>query len=96
MVKPRIRTEDCIAGHEFEIKTDKGSGHSTLPPSTHRSDPQFRYSHVGRQEKIAVLDELYDILIELVSECLKKNKTNFGIKIKTSGRCDLRSQSHLY
>ncbi|MGC2575780.1 MAG: hypothetical protein WA364_30105, partial [Candidatus Nitrosopolaris sp.] len=56
---PRIRTEYCIAGREFEIKTDKGSGHCTLPPSTHRDDPQFRYSHVGREDKIAVLDDLY-------------------------------------
>jgi hypothetical protein len=43
---PCIRTQDCISGREFEIKTDKGSGHSTLPPSTHRDDPQFRYSHI--------------------------------------------------
>ena len=27
---PRIRTEDCVSGREFEIKTDKGSGHSNL------------------------------------------------------------------
>jgi hypothetical protein len=74
----RIRTEDCIAESEFEIKTDKGSGHSTLPPSTHRDDPQFRYTHIGCQDTIAILDELYDILIELLSGCLiRKNKTNY-------------------
>ncbi|MGB6531261.1 MAG: hypothetical protein WBF33_24400, partial [Candidatus Nitrosopolaris sp.] len=75
---PRIRTEDCIAGREFEIKTDKGSGHSTLPPSTHRNDPQVKYTHLGRQDTIAVLDDLYDVLIELLSKCLKdKSETNY-------------------
>src|SRR5215469_16791178 len=77
---PRIRTEDCIAGCGFEIKTDKGSGHGTLPPSAHRDDPQFRYSHVGSEDKIAILDDLYDILIELLSECFVKNKANFSLK----------------
>jgi hypothetical protein len=84
---PRIRIEDCIAGREFEIKTDKGSGHSTLPPSTHRDDPQFIYSHLGRQDTIAVLDELHDILIGLLSECLKeKSNTNYrsdSVRTKT-------------
>jgi hypothetical protein len=83
---PRIRTEDCIAGREFEIKTDKGSGHSTLPPSTHRDDPQIRYNHLGREDKISILDILYDILIELLSGCLvEKNKTNCSncIRINT-------------
>jgi hypothetical protein len=76
---PRIRTQDCIPGYEFEIKTDKGSGHNTLPPSAHRNDPNFRYSHVGRRDKIAIVDELYDILTELLSEYLtEKNKTSYG------------------
>jgi hypothetical protein len=89
MQNPRMRAEDCMQGREFEIKTDKGSGHSTLPPSTHRNDHEFRYSHVGRRDKIAVIDELYDILTQLLSECLiEENKTNFnyqsnGTKIKT-------------
>ena len=76
---PRIRTQDCVSGREFEIKTYKGSGHSTLPPSTHRDDPQFRYTHIGRQDTIAVLDDLCDILIELLEDCLiEKTKTNFN------------------
>jgi hypothetical protein len=71
---PHIRTVDCIHGREFEIKTDKGSGHSTLPPSTHRNDPEFTYSHIGKDNKIAILDGLYEILIELLSDCLlRKN-----------------------
>jgi hypothetical protein len=81
-----IGTKNCKSGHEFEIKTDKGSGHSTLPPSTHRHDPQFRYSHIGRRDKIAVIDEFYDVLTELLSECLierNKTKASNGIKIKT-------------
>ena len=48
----------------------------TLPPSTHRDDPQVRYSHIGQLDKIAVIDELYDILIELLSKCFRKDKTN--------------------
>ncbi len=58
-----------------------------LPTSTHRDNPQFRYTHIGRQDKIAILDELYDILIELLSGGLiQKNKTNYensGRRIKT-------------
>lgn len=65
-----IRTEDCRSGYEFEIKTDKGSGHSTLPPSTHRADPKFRYMHLGPPDRIEINDELYDILIELFQDCL--------------------------
>jgi hypothetical protein len=75
---PHIRTEDCIAGCKFEIKTDKGSGHSTLPPSTHRDDSEFTYSHIGREDQIAVLDELYDILIELLKECLVEKNVNYN------------------
>jgi DNA replicative helicase MCM subunit Mcm2 (Cdc46/Mcm family) len=66
-----IRTEDCRSGYEFEIKTDKGSGHATLPPSTHRADPMFRYKHLGRTDKIEINDKLYDIFLELFAkECL--------------------------
>lgn len=68
-----------VAGREFEIKTDKGSGHSTLPPSTHRDDSEITYTHVGGEDQIEILDELYDILSELLKGCLvKKNKTNFN------------------
>jgi hypothetical protein len=72
----RIRIEDCVREREFEIKTDKGSGHSTLPTSTHRNDPKFKYSHIGKQDKIAIINELYDFLVELLSACLIKNNNN--------------------
>ena len=49
-----IGTRDCKLGYEFEIKTDKSLGLSTLPPSTHRDDKTktFRYSFSGRTDKI--------------------------------------------
>jgi hypothetical protein len=58
-----IGTKNCKSGHEFEIKTDKSLGHATLPPSTHRNDKTFRYSHIGRTDKIETIDELYSLLI---------------------------------
>ena len=50
-----IGTKNCKSGHEFEIKTDKSLGHATLPPSTHRNDKTFRYSHIGRTDKIETI-----------------------------------------
>lgn len=73
-----IGTKDCKLEHEFEIKTDKSLGLATLPPSTHRYDrtKTFRYSHVGRTDKLDTIDELHDILIELLKECLVSNPTD--------------------
>jgi hypothetical protein len=31
-------------------------GHATLPPSTHRNDKTFRYSHIGGTDKIETID----------------------------------------
>ena len=80
-----ITTEDCKVGYEFEIKTDKGRGHCTLPPSKHRDDPNFEYKNYG-QNKIMISDELYDELVRVFDDCLKdKNpgkdyNNNFGSK----------------
>ncbi|MGB6531829.1 MAG: hypothetical protein WBF33_27285, partial [Candidatus Nitrosopolaris sp.] len=71
-----IGTKNCKSGHEFEIKTDKSLGHATLPPSTHRNDKTFRYSHIGRTDKIETIDELYSLLIALLKECLVSAPTN--------------------
>ena len=71
-----IGTKNCKSGHEFEIKTDKSLGHATLPPSTHRNDKTFRYSHIGRTDKIETIDELYSLLIALLKECLVSDSTN--------------------
>jgi hypothetical protein len=71
-----IGTKNCKSGHEFEIKTDKSLGHATLPPSTHRNDKTFRYSHIGRTDKIETIDELYSLLIALLKECLVSDPTN--------------------
>lgn len=65
-----IGTKNCKSGHEFEIKTDKSLGHATLPPSTHRDDKNFRYLHMGRTDKIGTIDELYNVWIQLLKECL--------------------------
>ena len=87
-----IRTQDCKEGHEFEVKTDKGSGHSTLPPSSHRSDKGFRYSHKGRTDKIEPIDELYGLFLELFKDCLciltNGNTHGKSEEIGSSGRKD--------
>ena len=69
-----ILTTDCKPGCEFEIKSDKSSGLATLPPSTHRDDPNFRYRNYG-QQKLFVSDELYDRLLEALADCLKPKRS---------------------
>ncbi|MDP9286680.1 MAG: bifunctional DNA primase/polymerase [Thermoproteota archaeon] len=64
--KPIITT-DCKLGNEFEIKGNKTC--STLPPSTHRDDPDFRYKNIG-QNKLFVSDDLYGKLMEILAGCL--------------------------
>src|SRR5439155_21278230 len=68
-----IHTADCKTGFEFEIKGDKSSGHSTLPPSRHREDPDSQYKHYG-QLKLFVSDDLYDKLVEALAHCLKPKR----------------------
>jgi hypothetical protein len=64
-----IHTADCKLKLEFQIKADKSL--STLPPSRHRDrDPEFRYKNFGIH-KLFISDELYDKLIETLSECLE-------------------------
>ncbi len=70
-----IGTKDCNPGYQFEIKTDNTLGHSTLPPSRHRDDPDFHYKSFG-QKKIAVMDDLYAKLVDLLApDCLKPENT---------------------
>src|SRR5215213_10036048 len=52
---PAIHLRDCKKDCEFEIKTDKSSSALTLPPSSHRYDAEFRYSAIGRTDRIAPL-----------------------------------------
>lgn len=73
-----IRAEDCKPRYQFEIKTDKGSGHATLPPSTHRHDKNFRYYHIGCTKQIQINDELYHILIELFHDYLVSSPNSKG------------------
>ena len=44
-----------------------------LPPSTSRKDNTFRYKAVGNTNSILVNDVLYDLFLELFSECLLPN-----------------------
>lgn len=79
-----IGTKNCKSGHEFEIKTDKSLGHATLPPSAHRNDKTFRYSFIGRTDKIETIDELYSLLIGLLREkCLVSDHINANDKDKS-------------
>lgn len=72
-----IHTSDCKPGYEFEIKTDNTAGHSTLPDSRHRDDPNFHYSKTG-QDKVVLSDVLYDELLNLLSDCLKPTKEEYS------------------
>ncbi len=98
-----IRTKDCKLGSEFEIKTDGGGGHMTLPKSRHRNDPKFHYKSIG-QNKIAIRDDLYNRLTDLLSDCLvdrssstRKSKANvkllaYGtLKVNSSDCSDIAS-----
>ena len=75
-----VRTKDCKIGSEFEIKTD-GGGHMTLPKSRHRNYPNFHYKSIG-QNKIAIRDDLYDLLVNILTDCLQIKSRNNGSKIK--------------
>lgn len=59
-----ILTTDCKPKFEFEIKTDKSL--STLPPSRHRKDPDFRYKNTG-QNRLFVADKLYAMYCKLLT-----------------------------
>lgn len=95
-----IRTRDTKTGHEFEIKTDNSGGHSTLPRSVHRNDPNFRYQSIG-QNKIDIKDDLYDGLLDLLSDYLvtksgnHKSDTNFTYEtlyeISSTDGCNIAS-----
>src|SRR5262249_5131594 len=83
-----ILTTDCKAGCEFEIKGGKSSGHSTLPPSRHRDDPNFEYKNYG-QWKIFVADDMYDKLLEALAHCLKpKRAGGDGEESRQNSRSD--------
>jgi P4 family phage/plasmid primase-like protien len=66
-----VRIEDCKQGFEFEIKAEKAC--LTLPPSTHRNDPNFHYKNFG-QNKLFISDEFYDRLMERLAECLESKR----------------------
>jgi P4 family phage/plasmid primase-like protien len=65
-----VRTNDCIPGCEFEIKTDNSLALMGLPPSRHRVDPAFHYQSIG-PNKIKRFDQMYDKLLDTLKDCLK-------------------------
>jgi hypothetical protein len=86
-----VRTRDCLSGHEFEIKTDNSNGHSTLPPSRHRVDPNYHYQSIGLN-KIMIRDELYDEILDLLSDCLRKKLSSMSSS--TGGSADNKTVAH--
>jgi DNA polymerase elongation subunit (family B) len=74
---PSIGVNRCKQSYEFEIKSDNSLGLCTLPPSTHRNDPTFRYRSVGLDYRISIDDWLYDKLLgKLSGKCLKCHNSN--------------------
>ena len=68
---PPIGITKCRSGYEFEIKSDNSLGLCTLPPSTHRNDPNFIYRCVGKEDNIVIDDTLYDRILDLLRrKCL--------------------------
>jgi putative DNA primase/helicase len=68
-----IKSESCKAGFEFEIKTNKESGLATLPPSSHRDDPEFHYDSIGKNV-IMISDGFYSSITNLLKGCLRSEK----------------------
>jgi hypothetical protein len=85
-----IRYNDCKIGQKFEIKDDNSTGHGTLPPSRFRNDDTKHYQSIG-QNKIAVLDGMYDGLLKLLEDCLlpKKDRMTTIEKRKESLKVDI-------
>lgn len=71
---PPIGTADCLTGKEFELKTNDKYGLCTLPDSTHRDDPNFKYEAVGRTDVNLVSNVLYDLFVEMFKDCLVNGK----------------------
>src|SRR5207244_2121090 len=85
-----IHTKDCKPGFEFELKTDSSGGHSTLPPSRHRDDPEFEYKSFG-QLKILEQDDLYDKLVAELADRLKPNDSEQEATTKNAeGQIELK------
>jgi P4 family phage/plasmid primase-like protien len=67
---PSVGTKDCKLGFEFELKTDNSLGLGTLPPSTHRDNPNFHYQCIGKNT-ISIQDGLYDGILKVLADYLK-------------------------
>jgi hypothetical protein len=65
-----IGTRNCKRGNEFEIKTNNSLGLITLPPSRHRDGPNTLYHSIG-QNKIKIIDKMYDQLLIILADCLR-------------------------
>lgn len=76
-LNPPIHLNDCKPGCEFELKTDNTSGLASLPTSRHRDDQQFHYHNIG-QNCIVVTDALYDIVRNILDDCLREKNNYHG------------------
>jgi putative DNA primase/helicase len=77
LYKP-ITSLDCKPGFEFEIKTGKWC--APLPLTRHRSDPNFQYRWEVKSEKIPPSDEFYDVVLEVLQDCLKPRPDKVYVK----------------
>ena len=84
-----IGTRHCKHGTEFEIKTDISLGLITLPPSRHRDDSNVKYHLIG-QNKIKVLDKMYDQLLKILADCLRSANN----KLTGQNRSDHKKKNH--
>lgn len=81
---PPIGTADCLPGMEFELKTNDKYGLCTLPDSTHRDDPNFRYKAIGLTDVNLVSNVLYDLFLEMFRDCLVNGKLDDNDSVNTT------------
>jgi P4 family phage/plasmid primase-like protien len=74
-----ISALSCKEGFEFEIHTGKRC--VPLPPTVHREDTNFHYKWEAKSESgIPVSDDFYDILLEVLQDCLKPRPDKVYVK----------------
>jgi DNA replicative helicase MCM subunit Mcm2 (Cdc46/Mcm family) len=96
-----IGAGSCLPGKEFELKTNDKYGLCTLPGSTHRDDPNFRYKAVGRTDINLVSNILYDLFAEMYKDCLvdaklddEDDSNNNNTNTKNNNNNDINSSAN--
>ena len=84
-----IQISCCIDQfHSFEIKC-QSNARADVPPSRHRDDERFSYYHVGL-EKVAVLDGLYDKLVDdYLRDCILPERHPYTSKQQLTASADI-------